>query len=484
VKRFRWLVLLLALAPGLAPRGQNLPDLGERAQSDLSPQAERRIGEQIMREIRRDPDYIDDPEITGYVQSVGYRLVAVSTDSRQEFTFFVVRDKTINAFAMPGGFVGVHSGLIVGAQSESEFAGVLAHEVAHVTQRHLARQLQAQNQLSPIALLGLGLAALAARSSPQLAQGALLASQAAPIAAYLSYSRDFEREADRVGYQMLAAGGYDVAGMPSFFERLQKSTRLYDNNAPAYLRTHPLTSERIADMQNRVQEAPYRQRADPIEFQLVRAKLRATDGKPEDGVAFFRGVLADKRFSEEAPMRYGYAVALARAKQFQAAEREIALVRKGGTPHPMYETLVARIRTGLGDPAGAERILAAAVQAFPDNGAVRLDYAEALQAVGANQQVVELLGYVMSQRGQGARPYRILAQSYASLGRRTDQHRALAEAYFLQGGLAAAVEQLTLAQKAGDADFYTLSAVDARLRELRAQMQEELKAKKEGRLGP
>jgi predicted Zn-dependent protease len=478
VKRLRWIALFVALLPGLALRGQNLPDLGERAQSDLSPQAERRIGEQIMREIRRDPDYVDDPEVTAYVQSVGYRLVSVSTDARQEFTFFVVRDRTINAFAMPGGFIGVHSGLIVGSQSESEFAGVMAHEVAHVTQRHLARQLQAQNQLTPLALLGLGLAALAARSNPQLAQGALIASQAAPVAAFLSFSRDFEREADRVGYQMLQAGGYDVAGMPSFFERLQKSTRLYDNNAPAYLRTHPLTTERIADMQNRVQDAPYRQRADPVEFQLVRAKLRATDGKPEDAVAFFRGALADKRFGEEMPMRYGYAVALARAKQFGAADAEIARVRKAGPPHPMYETLAARIRTGLGDPAGAEKILAAASRAYPDNGAVRLEHAEALQALGNHQRVVELLGEQMSLRGEDAQPYRLLAKSYAALGHRTEQHRALAEAYYLQGGLAAAVEQLTFAQTAADADFYTMSAVDARLRELRALLQDELKNRK------
>lgn len=478
VKPLAWLVaVLVVLVPAAGPRGQNLPDLGERAQSDLTPQAERRIGQQIMREIRRDADYIDDPEITAYVQSVGYRLVAVSTDARQEFTFFVIRDRTINAFAMPGGFIGVHSGLLVNAQSESEFAGVMAHEVAHVTQRHLARQLQAQNQLTPLALLGLGLAALAARSNPQLAQGALIASQAAPVAAFLNYSRDFEREADRVGYQMLEASGFDVAGMPAFFDRLQKNTRLYDNNAPAYLRTHPLTTERIADMQNRLHDAPYRQRADSREFQLVRAKLRATDGAPGEAATFFRTALAEKRFAEEAPMRYGYAVALARAKQFAPADREISQVRKTAPPHPMFETLAARVRLGLNDPQGAERILAAAVQTYPENFAVRLDYAEALQAVGNHQRVVELLGPYASSRGEAVRPYQLLAKSYAALGRRTDQHRALAEAYFLQGGLAAAVEQLTLAQTAADADFFTLSAVDARLREVRVLQQEELKNK-------
>jgi predicted Zn-dependent protease len=478
VKRFGWLVLLLALVPCSGGRAQNLPDLGERAQSDLTPQQERRIGEQIMREIRRDPDYIDDPEITAYVQSVGQRLVAVSVDARQEFTFFVVRDRTINAFAMPGGFIGVHSALIVGSQTESEFAGVMAHEIAHVLQRHLARQLQAQNQLSPISLVGLALGILAARANPQLAQGAVIASQAAPVAAFLNFSREFEREADRVGFQILQDGGYDPAGMPSFFSRLQQSTRLYDNNAPAYLRTHPLTVERIADMQNRVQDAHTKQRPDSIEFQLVRAKLRAGDGRPEEAVTHFRALLAEGRFASETATRYGYAQALLRAKDYAAADRELATLRKSGPSHPMFATLATRIRLAAGDPKGAEKIITAAAQAYPDNIGVLYEYAEVLQSVGNQARAIDVLRAILKQRPQDARAYNMIAKSYAALGRRTDQHRALAEGYYLQGGLAAAVDQLGLAQKAGDGDFYTLSAIDARLRELRKLQQDEIQDRK------
>jgi predicted Zn-dependent protease len=478
VKRFSWLVFFLALVPGLTGRAQNLPDLGERAQSDLSPQQERKIGEQIMRQIRRDPDYIDDPEITAYVQSVGQRLVAASPDARQEFTFFVVRDKMINAFAMPGGFVGVHSGLITAAQSESEFAGVVAHEIAHVLQRHLARQLEAQNQLSPLSLIGLGLAVLAARASPELAQGVAVASQAAPVAAFLSFSREFEREADRVGFQILQGGGYEPAGMSSFFTRLQQNTRLYDNNAPAYLRTHPLTVERIADMQNRDRDLPYKQRPDSIEFELVRAKLRAAEGRPEDAVAHFRTALAERRFASEAAARYGYATALARAKDYAGAEREVAALRKTGLAHPMADTLAARVRLAAGDRAGAERVIAASAQLYPDNAGVLYEYAEVLQAGAHHARAIEVLREVLKQRPQDPRAYNMIARSYSALGKRTDQHRALAEGYYLQGGLAAAVDQLALAQKAGDADFYTLSAIDARLRELRKLQQEEIKERR------
>jgi predicted Zn-dependent protease len=479
VKRFGWLfLLLLALVPGVPGRAQNLPDLGERAQSDLSPREERKIGEQIMREIRRDPDYIDDPEISAYVQSVGQRLVAASPDARQEFTFFVVRDKLINAFALPGGFIGVHSALIVNAQTESEFAGVMGHEIAHVLQRHLARQLQAQNQLSPLALVGLGLAILAARSNPQLAQGAAIASQAAPVALFLNFSREFEREADRVGFQILQDGGFDPAGMSAFFTRLQQNSRLYDNNAPVYLRTHPLTVERIADMQNRAHDAPYKQRPDSIEFQLVRAKLRAGDGRPEDAVAYFRTLLAERRFATEAATRYGYAAALLRAKDYAGAEREVAALRKTGLAHPMVDTLATRVRLAAGDRAGAEKIVAAAVQLHPDNAGVLYEYAEVLQAAGNHARAIDVLREVLRQRPQDARAYNMIAKSYSALGKRTEQHRALAEGYYLQGGLAAAVDQLALAQKAGDADFYALSAIDARLRELRRLQQEEMKERK------
>jgi predicted Zn-dependent protease len=474
----RWLLLALAALPLAAGQAQNLPDLGERSQADLSPQQEKRIGEAIMREIRRDPDYLDDPEIAAYVQATGRKLVGASGETRQEFEFFVVRDRTVNAFALPGGFVGVHTGLLLTAQDESEFAGVLAHEIAHVLQRHSARQLEAANQLTPIALLGLGLAVLAARASPQAAQAAVIASQAAPTAAMLGYSRDFEREADRVGFQILQGSGYDVNGMASFFERLQKSTRLYDNNAPTYLRTHPVTSERIGDMQSRVKDAPYRQRPDSIDFQLVRAKLRANDGKPDDAVAFFRGAIAERRFAVEGPAYYGYAAALARANNFKAAETELAKARAAGPANSMYETLAARIRTGLGDRTGAEKILAAALQTYPDALAVRYDYADALQSVGKNAQAIEVLKPIAAAPGAEPRAYRAIARSYGALGKRTEQHRALAEAYYLQGGLAAAAEQLVLAQSAGDADFYTLSAIDARLREVRRQLQEELKNRK------
>ncbi len=470
-----------APAPALSlPPAQSLPDLGDSSQADMSPQDERRIGESIMREIRRDPDYVDDPEIRDYVQSIGYRLVAASGETRQEFEFFVVRDKTVNAFAMPGGFIGVHTGLLLAAQTESEFASVLGHEIAHVLQRHMARQYDAQNKIAKVSLVGMLLGLLAARSNPQVAQAAIIAGQAAPAAVFLNYSRDFEREADRVGYQLLDGAGFDTAGMPGFFERLQKSTRLYENNAPTYLRTHPLTTERIADMQNRQASAPYRQRPDSMEFQLVRAKVRAADGAPQEAEAFFRTALAEKRFANEAAVHYGYAAAAARAKDWKIAETEINAARKLSSPQPMLESLAARIKADSGDPAGAEKILAAARSTFPDSVSIKLEQAEMLQRLGRNKEAAALLeDLAKGGRMREPRIYQMLAKSYAALGQRTQQHRALAEGYFLQGSLPAAIEQLQFAQAASDTDFYTLSAIDARLRELKAQQAQAMKDRRQ-----
>jgi predicted Zn-dependent protease len=355
---------------------------------------------------------------------------------------------------------------------------VVAHEIAHVTQRHMARMVTKQNQLQIASLAAFALALLAARSSPQVAQAAAIASQAAPLQAALGYSRDFEREADRVGFQMLEGAGYDVQGSADFFERLQRSTRLYENNAPGYLRTHPITTERISDMQNRAQESRARQRVDSVEFGLVRAKLRAEVDRPEDAVAFFRELLRERRFGSEAAARYGYAAALLRTKELGAAAAEVERVRSAGLQHPMVETLAARIKSAAGDHAGAAAILAGARARFPGDLGVGYAYVSELQAVGRHREALEALPDLARRDGRNAKAYEMQARSYSALGKRAEQHRMLAEMYLLQGSVPAAIEQLQLAQKAGDADFYVLSAVDARLRELRRMREEEIRARK------
>ncbi|HUL91969.1 MAG TPA: M48 family metalloprotease [Burkholderiales bacterium] len=463
----------------LVPRatGQALPELGDTSGGLLSPAIERKIGEQAIREIRRDPTYLDDPELTEYVNEVGRRVVMATADAQQDFEFFLVRDNTINAFAMPGGFVGVHTGLLLAAQTESEFASVLSHEVAHVTQHHLARLLGKQEQMSIPVLAAVVLGLLAARSRPDVTQAVITGAGAASVQSQINYTRDFEREADRVGFQYLQQAGFDVSAMGTFFERMQKATRLYENNAPAYLRTHPLTSERIADMQNRAQNAVYKQSPDSVEFYLVRARLVAGQGTPREAVAHFDEQVREHRYANEAAAHYGFANALARSQDYRRAATEAEAAQKLLGPHPMVALLLARIRLGAGDAPGAGDVLRAALSRFPNYRPLHYAYVDVLQGMGQHAAALAWLSDLVKSYPRDARLYGLQAKSYAASGKRLLHHQALAETYILQGTLPAAIEQLQLAQKSGDGDFYQLSAVEARLRDLRSLQAEEKRAR-------
>lgn len=470
-------VLLIGLVP--TARAEGLPDLGESAQGDLSPLLEKKIGEATMREIRlREPSYLDDPEVNGYLNRIGRNLTAHVEEKTQDFEFFALRDATLNAFAMPGGYIGVHTGLIQSAQTESELASVLAHEISHVTQRHLARMVAKANQGQLASLLTMAVAILAARNNPDVAIGAAVAGQAGAIQNQLNYSRDFEREADRMGLQLLEKAGYDIRDMASFFERLQKFGRLYENNAPGYLRTHPLTTERIADMGNRIQLRPYKQVPDSLDFTLVRAKIRAADGAAEDAVTEFETRLKDRKFASEPATRYGLARAYLRTKNLAGAEAQLADLRRLKAASPMIETLAAELRTRAGDAAGALRILRDASARFPRDRAVAYALVEALLAAQREDEAVKFLAADVQAHTTDFKMRGLQARAYAMQGRQLRQHWALGEAYALQGQLLAAIEQLHLAQKSPDGDFYDRSQVDARLRELKAQQTEEMKQKR------
>ena len=471
---------ILAIGAGvwtLPTAADGLPDLGEAAQAEMSPAAERRIGESVMLEIRRDPAWLDDPEVNGYLNRLGGRLAAQSEESRQEFEFFALKDPMLNAFALPGGYVGVHTALILSATSESELASVLAHEISHVTQHHMARLVNKAGQGQVASMLAIAVAILAARSSPDFAAGAALAGQGAAIQHQLNYSRDFEREADRLGLGLLERAGFDIRGMSAFFGRLQKFGRLYENNAPGYLRTHPLTTERMSDMDNRIHARPYRQVPDSLEFQLVRAKLRAQEGTPRDAVAEAESRLKERGLAgSEVAARYGHAQALLRDGRVEAAEREVGELRRLKATSPMVETLAAQLRLRQGDAAGAARILRAAQQRYPQERAVAFGLVEALLEARQFPEALKATEDDLLNYPSDARMHALQAKTYAQLGRRLQQHRAQGEAYFLQGQIPLAVEQFEFAQRAGDGNFYEQSQVDSRLRELKKRVADEAKA--------
>ena len=482
-----------------------LPNLGDVSQVTVTPYQERQIGLKIMRQIRADPSYMDDPEIASYLSNLGHRLIANSdeADADQSFEFFAVEDPSINAFALPGGFMGFNSGLIVAAQSESELAAVMSHEIAHVTQKHLARMIASQKYDLVKSIAALALAILASRANnPQASQAVLVASQASMIQSKLDFTRKHEKEADRIGLSILLDAGFDPQGMTTFFERLQKSGRFHENGAPSYLRTHPITYERIADIQNRTREMPYRQAPDSMDFLLVRAKLRAYQGKPHDAVVQFKTRLDEKRYANEAVERYGYIHALLRHKKYKQADSELTHLYEllhgnsqsaALTDHPlgktvrveqkyiiagaMIETLSASVKLANGKTAEAYNTYTTALKVYPQYRALIHGYADALIQNKQIDTALEFIGKQLQLIQTDPKLYSLQAQCYALSGNKMLEHRALAESYFLKGHYVAAADQLQIALQNDNGNFYQLSSIEARLKQVRTLIAEEEKEK-------
>jgi predicted Zn-dependent protease len=481
------------------PDNTTLPTLGDAARADLSPVVERRLGEEIMNDIKRDHDYLDDDPILEYLNNFGNALVDAAPGARGEsnfdFFFFAVRDPMLNAFALPGGFIAVHSALLIAAQNESELASVLSHEIGHVEQRHIARQLGQQRQDALLPLATLILAALASKAGPDAAMGVMMGGQGLAIQRQLSFSRDAEREADRVGFQIMRAAGYDTSGMVSFFKRLQSSTRLY-GELPAYLSSHPLTAERIADIQARVREMPHHHtRPDSIEFHLVRARARVLQDESAQGRAeaksFFESQLTQQNKQELVAAQYGLAFLALQQGELDKAQSWLDKARASMKPKPgvfsaqasgangetMFRGLQIEIELAPGQsPAVLQQAVKEAAQAhdaFPLSRALARQYADAMFAAGKYEDAARYLRDQVQQYRSEPQLYDRLAKTYAAQGKVALQHMALAESYALGGALPAAVDQLDLARKAKDASFYDQAVIDARERELQQRQKDE-----------
>ena len=500
---------LLAAAPTVGTaRAEGLPDLGEAARGAFSEFDERRIGQSILREIQADPAYLDDPEVSQYLGDLGRRLGAALPDA-PALRFIAIRDDTLNAFALPGGIIGVHTGLMLAAHSESELAGVVAHEIGHVSQQHIARMVADSQRVSWTSAAALALAILAARSNPQVANAAIAATQASVIQSQLNFTRANEREADRVGLQILRTAGFNTHDMAAFFERLQKYTGLYDNGAPAYLRTHPLTSERIADIENRVVDDPRPPVAAP-EFRLIQARIRAITEPPRRAAEYFREQIERGPDEARRAAHYGLAVLALRARDPAGARAHLAKLGPLAAS-PAATTLALRARAAQESPAAPGNSPAApgnspaapgnspaapgnspaalsaayrtALAEHPDYRPLAYAYADLLLDTGRAREAVDFLKQQTSRAGADPGLYERLAKSYAALGRRLLQHQAQAEAYALRGNPVGAVEQMEIARRSGDGNFYELSIVEARLKELRAQADELRKEDRDAKPG-
>lgn len=465
--------LIWPLAPSpLHAANTNLPDLGDESIAVISPAQERKLGEDLMRQARRSLAFMNDPEINEYIQSLGQRLVSHSDNPKQEFRFFVINNPSINAFAVPGGFIGVHTGLILATQKEAELASVLAHETAHITQRHIPR-LIAESQRTTLPALAAVLAGiLLASSGHQGGEAAIALTSAAVTQKGINFTRSFEEEADRMGMQILAQSGFDPNAMPAFFEQMQNLNRLNDTSLPEFLRTHPVTTNRIADSRNRAEQFKVRKTSsDSSDFQHVRAKIRAlAPGNPEEIVRGFKENLAQERYPDAEAERYGYAVALLRAHKLADARAEAQKLIERQPNRTAYRVIQAETEMEAGNYKQALDIYAAAYAKASTSPALMQYYVSALLKTGKYRQAKSLLKTALQRRPEDPELYRMLAQAAGGTGATYEAHKAMGEHYYWSGNLPAAIEQLQLAGRFAGDNFYLQSSVEARMTAIKEEM--------------
>ncbi len=462
--------LVVGVAP-LRADSLSLPELGDASATTLSPAQERKLGEDFMRRARHSLAFVDDPLLSEYIQSLGLRLVAASENPTQRFRFFLIQDSSINAFAVPGGFIGVNTGLLLAVHSEAELASVLAHETAHITQRHIPRLIAESERVSLPAMAAILASILIAGSGRQGGEAGIALTTAALAQRGLNYTRTFEEEADRVGIGILARGGFDPGAMPSFFERLQNLNRHNDTSLPEFLRTHPVTSNRIADARNLATRHPARRRADSSEFHHARARLRAfAPGTVNEIVRDFRENLAQRKYADLNAERYGYAYALVRAGDLARARETAGQLVQQAPRHLAYRILQADIEMAAGRYSEALAIFKLAQQQHPRSAALTRYHASAQLKAKRPAEAYALLKPLIRQGSDDPTLHHLYGTAAGELGLKTEAHQSLSEYRYLSGDLPGAIQQLQIAARQAGNNFYLVSSIEARIASIRDEI--------------
>jgi len=460
----------------------------------MSASAERRIGDRIAREIYRDPDYIDDPVLVDYVQGIWLRLMAaartrgeLSPELDEHYAWEIVldRDRSVNAFALPGGYMGVNLGLIAVVSSEDELASVLAHELSHITQRHISRLMAQQGSQGPLMIAAMILGALAMSRDPQAGSAMIVGSQAVAIQGQLNFSRDMEREADRVGYGVMTQAGFDPQGFVSMFEKLQQANRFNDTGSFPYLRSHPLTSERIADMQARQQLLP---QVAPAELTMVHAMMaaraRVLSNTAVDSlraaVAEGAGIQARSSTARQVGLLYASVLAAAKLREFPQAKllygRLQALVRDNAKAAQQVRLLGVELALAAGDPRLGKDLSVSGLGA-PSTRPELFLWAQAMTLTGQAVQVAQTLQTWLASHPHDAQAWQLLSAAYAAQGQRLSAIRADAEAYVARLDYTAAQNRFKAAQdlirSEGSVDHIEASIIDTRSRQIASLLREQ-----------
>lgn len=449
-----------------------LPDMGASSSVTLTPHMEEQIGRDIATQIRTSHQVVDDLELNEYLQSLGYSLVANSDDAYQNFHFFLINSNQINAFATPGGVVAVYSGLFLTTDTESELASVLGHEIAHVTQRHLARSFEKASQLSLPMMAGLIAGILlgaAGGSGADLGAAAAIGLSAAGQQAQINYTRANEKEADRVGMRYLSLSGYDPSGMPGFFQKLERKNRYVGKNYPEFLRTHPITVNRIAEATQRAEQ--YKQKMirfkDPLNYHLMKAKLAVLTSSNTDRVEkYFHSKIADNDQTSHPAYYYGYGLALFKKQNFSKAAQVLKKLHDAEPQDTSYIVALAKAYIASDQKDNIKKgmkLFAEAIKDKPYNLVLTANYAFALIQTGQIKESIQILEQYNKDNFKHPAIYKLLSNALGKNNELVKAHIAESEYYYLNGMLPSAIEQIDIAKKITPKnDFYTLSRLDAR----------------------
>jgi predicted Zn-dependent protease len=447
-----------------------LPDIGDSAGALISPQQEYRIGQAFYWRLQQSVDLIEDPEVNHYLSSLGYRLVSNSDSPTLKFNFFMVPDTSVNAFAAPGGFIGVNSGLMLTSQVEDELASVLAHEIAHITQRHLLRNFERAKQLSLPMTAAMIAAAVLGATDPNVGMAAMTAIQAGGVQMQLDFTRAHESEADNLGMATLARSGFDTHAMASFFERLQLTSRFYTGNAvPEFLRTHPVTLNRIADAKGRASSYVVKpQLEDKLQFYLMREKLRVmSSNNLAELLGFYEDALKTGRGNHSVATRYGYSRALMKVGEYTQARAILKPLIEQDHDRLSYQLLLAEIEENVGQVKRALAIYDELQKLYPDDQALSLMQVQTLIKANQPADAVEILQKQLDLGADNKKIiYQLLAKAKLAMGEKGESHSWFAEFYYTAGRLREAADQLRLAADFAKRDEYLLAKITARLREV------------------
>ena len=470
------LTACLLTAAAAADPQRDLPDIGSAADTVFTRSQGEAIGRSVLRQLREQGSVLEDPEVAEYIMDLGSRIASQAHDGEHSFEFFVVNDDAINAFALPGGYVGINSGLITATRSESELAGVLGHEIAHVTQKHIARRIAGTGRTSILAAAAV-LAAIMLGAGGDAIPAAIMSAQGIAIQEQINYTRANEYEADRVGIQYLSRAGFDPMGMPSFFEVLSREAALPGTRLPEFLQTHPLSSTRIAETRDRAERTEVAEVRESAMYDLMHARIHVLNARSADeALARFTARLGEDPAKAPAAARYGYGLALLRAGRYGESVEIFRRLHEEEEATVVFHSALGEALILAGRPTEGLAVFEHAARLFPRNRPLIVRYAEALLRTRnfdrAHTVLLDLFNAVRPTPPQ----VRLIANAADAAGQKAEALFYMSEYHLLTGQLPMALDKLRLALLEADLQPWQRSRFEARIAELEPFLQQQRRA--------